>query len=121
MTRAPRGERHTVTRVRASGHQTVRDVCTRRPVQPRCAALAQAPPMAAKLLLPRDHRVWLDEHQSGLPTGPEAGQPDPEQAIGPMEARPMGRLLVNRPLLPQRQVCQAPGCPEPEESHSEDP
>jgi hypothetical protein len=32
MTRAPRGERHTVTRVLAPGHQTVRGVCTHRPV-----------------------------------------------------------------------------------------
>jgi hypothetical protein len=32
MTRVPLGERHHVTRVLAPGHQTVRDVCTRRPV-----------------------------------------------------------------------------------------
>jgi hypothetical protein len=75
--------------------------------------------MVAKSLLPRDHRAGLDEHQSGLPTGPETGQPDPEQAIGQTEARPMGRLFVNRQLIPQRQVCQAQGCPGPEESHSE--
>jgi hypothetical protein len=31
----------------------------------------------------------------------------------------MGRLFVNRQLMPQRQVCQAQGCPGPEESHSE--
>jgi hypothetical protein len=31
----------------------------------------------------------------------------------------MGRLLVNRQLIPQRQVCQAQGCPGPEESHRE--
>ena len=49
---------------------------------PRCAALAQAPPMVATSLLPRHRRAWLDEHQSGLATGPETAQPDPEQAIG---------------------------------------
>jgi hypothetical protein len=32
MTRVPLGERHHVTRVLAPGHQTVRDVCTHRPV-----------------------------------------------------------------------------------------
>jgi hypothetical protein len=40
-------------------------------------------------------------------TTPETGQPDPEQAIGQTEARPTGRLLVSRLLMPQRQVCQA--------------
>ena len=32
MTRVPLGERHHVTRVLAPVHQTVRDVCTHRPV-----------------------------------------------------------------------------------------
>src|SRR5262245_30493462 len=33
----------------------------------------------------------------------------------------MGRLLVNRPWMPQRRVCHAQRCPGPEESHSEGP
>jgi hypothetical protein len=32
MTKVPLGERHHVPRVLAPGHQTVRDVCTHRPV-----------------------------------------------------------------------------------------
>lgn len=31
----------------------------------------------------------------------------------------MGRLLSNRPGMPQRRVCQAQGCSGPEGSHSE--
>lgn len=31
----------------------------------------------------------------------------------------MGRLLSNRPGMPQRRVCQAQGCPGPGGSHSE--
>ena len=31
----------------------------------------------------------------------------------------MGRLSVNRPLIPQPLVCQAQGCPGPEGSHRE--
>jgi hypothetical protein len=70
-------------------------------------------------LLPCDDRTGLDEGQSGLPTGPEPGQPDPEQAIGPMEVRAMDGLSVNRQLMPQRQVFQAQGRSGPEESQSE--
>jgi hypothetical protein len=61
--------------------------------------LTQAPPVVAKsLALPGDDGTRLDERQSSLPTGPETGQPDPEQAIGPMEARAMDGLFVNRQL-----------------------
>jgi hypothetical protein len=75
--------------------------------------------MVAKSLLPRDRRAWLEEHQSGLPTGPETGQPDSEQAIGQTEARQMGHLFVSRQLMPRCQVCQAQGCSGPEGSRSE--
>jgi hypothetical protein len=33
----------------------------------------------------------------------------------------MGRLLMNRPWMPPRRVCQAQGCPGPEGSHREGP
>jgi hypothetical protein len=33
----------------------------------------------------------------------------------------MGRLLINRPWMLQRRVCQAQGCPGPEGSHNEAP
>jgi hypothetical protein len=78
-----------------------------------------SPGVANALGLPGDDRPGLDEYQCGLPTGPEAGQPSPEQAIGLPEARAMEGLLVNRQLMPQRQMFQTQGRPGPEESHGE--
>jgi hypothetical protein len=105
MTRAPRGERHTVTRVLASGHRTVRDVCTRRPVQPRCAASAQAPPMVAKSLLPSDHRVAgrtperLANRTGGVTARPRTGdRANSGAADGPsIGQRPMDAATLGGP------------------------
>ena len=86
----------------------------------RRALPAQLSPVVANALgLPGDDRPGLDEYQRGLPTGPEAGQPSTEQAIGLTEARAMEGLLVNRQLMPQRQMFQTQGRPGAEESHGE--
>ena len=66
----------------------------------RRAALAQAPPMVAKsLLLPRDHRAWLDKREGGFPAGPQTGQPCPEEAIRRAELRAVDGLLIDSDLM----------------------
>jgi hypothetical protein len=40
--------------------------------------------IAKPLLLPRDHRTWLDKREGGLPAGPQTGQPGPKQPVGGM-------------------------------------
>ena len=66
----------------------------------RRAALSQAPPMVAKsLFLPDDRGAGLDKCQGGLPTGPEPGQPRPEEAISRLRSRAAYGLFIDRNLM----------------------
>jgi hypothetical protein len=72
--------------------------------------------VAEALLLPGDHRTGLDERQGLLPACPEARQPHPEQTIGWTEAWARHRVLIDRELMPQREVFQVQRGSRPEEA-----
>ena len=68
---------------------------------------AESPPVIAKALaLPGDHGAGLDERQGALPARPQARQPRPEQTIGRKEPRAMDGVLIDRELVPKREIFQ---------------
>jgi hypothetical protein len=75
--------------------------------------------LTKSLLLPGDHRTGLDECQGGLPAGPQASKLYPEHPINRTKVRAMDGLLIDRDLMPQRQVFQAERCMGPEERDDE--
>jgi hypothetical protein len=59
--------------------------------------------VAKSLLLPGDHRAWLDKREGSSPARPQAGQPRPEEAIGRAESRAVDGLLIDRDLMLKRE------------------
>jgi hypothetical protein len=81
------------------------------------ALLAQLPPVVAKTLaLPGNDGTRLHECQSALPARPKQRQPHPEQTIGWTEAWTMHCVLIDRELMPQREVFQVQCGSRPEET-----
>jgi hypothetical protein len=62
--------------------------------------LAEAAP------LPPEDGVGGHDQEGLPPSGPDSGQPDPEEAICPAQPGPGHRSLVHGKLLAQRQVLQ---------------
>ncbi len=65
------------------------------------------------LSVPAQHRLRLDDDQSGSPAGPDLGNADPEHAVAPGEADTASAqpLLEHRHLLSQRNVLPLPLSP----------
>jgi hypothetical protein len=65
--------------------------------------------------LPDDRRAWLDERQGTLPACPQSGQAHPKEAIGRTKPGAADALLVDRELMPQREIFQVERCTCPEQ------
>ena len=62
------------------------------------------PVVSEALPVPANHGLRLDDHEGGLPAGPETRQQHPEEPVAPAEFRARLGALINCQLLPQRQT-----------------
>jgi hypothetical protein len=56
--------------------------------------------------MPPDHRGGLDDGDGIRPAGPQAGQQDPEQAVGGSQPWTRRGALENDQLVPQREILE---------------
>ena len=72
--------------------------------------------------LPPDHGRGLDDGDGIRPAAPQAGQQDPEQAVGGPQAWTRRGALEDGQLVPQREVLEHQGAlgPDPAEEAGED-
>ena len=70
------------------------------------AAGEPSPVLAEAVALPAQDSVGRDDDQSLSPSGPDSGQPDPQQAIRRPELRAAYRSLVNGELLAQGEILE---------------
>ena len=62
------------------------------------------PEQTEAFAVPGDDGLWFDDDQRGSPTGPESGQPYPEETIRDGQLRPfLGGAPEHTDLMPQRQ------------------
>ena len=54
--------------------------------------------------MPAEDGLRLDDQQTRPPASPQAGKPEPEDPISPMEPRALHRALENGYLLAEHQV-----------------
>ncbi len=57
--------------------------------------------------MPAEDGLGLDDEQARPSASPQAGKPDPEDPVSPMEPRAFHRALEDRKLLPERQVLRS--------------
>jgi|GEM_PF-3775107 len=72
----------------------------------RGSAGKSRPVFAKATPLPPQDGVWGHDYKGPSPSGPDAGQRDPEQAITAAQWRPGDRSLMDRELLAQGQVLE---------------
>jgi hypothetical protein len=60
--------------------------------------------MTEALPVPADHRLGLDDEQARPPASPQAGTPDPEDPVSPMELRALHRALEDDDLMAESEV-----------------
>ena len=54
--------------------------------------------------MPADYRLGMDDEQARSPASPQAGKPDPEDPVSPMEPRALHRALEDDDLMAEHQV-----------------
>ena len=57
--------------------------------------------------MPAEDGLGLDHEQARPPASPQAGKPDPEDPVSPMEPGALHRALEDGKLLPERQVLRS--------------
>lgn len=63
-----------------------------------------SPVQPEPLLVPPDDRFGLNDYEDGAPVRPEPRQPNPEDAVALPQSRPLGLVLQDGKLLPEREV-----------------